>query len=250
MAISIKTDAEIKAMREGGKILAATLKEVCKMAKAGISTWELDQIAEKFILQHNGLPAFKGYNGFPATICTAVDEEVVHGIPRKNQILKDGDIFTVDCGVIFDGLYTDAARSIGIGEISKEKEKLLKVSKEALGKAIDIAKPGTRVNEIGKLIETVIKDAGFYVIHDLTGHGIGRELHEEPIVFNYEEKNAGTILKEGMTIAIEPIFAVSTGKIKQLNDNWTIVTMDGSPSVQEENTILITRNGNEVLTSP
>jgi len=250
MAISIKTESEIKSMREGGKILAATLEEVCKRAQPGVSTWELDQFAEKFIRKHNAIPGFKGYHGFPATLCTAIDEVVVHGIPGKNQILKEGDLFTVDCGVLFEGLNTDAAKSIGIGKISNEKEKLLKVAKEALSKAIDIAKPGIRVNEIGKSIETTVKNAGFHIIKDLTGHGIGRDLHEEPIILNYEDRTPGAILKEGMTIAIEPIFAISTGKIKELSDNWTLVTMDGSASVQEENTILITRNGNEILTSP
>lgn len=246
--IQIKTAKEIELMRESGKILAHLLEEVCAKAQPGVSTWELDEFAESFIKKHHGLPAFKGYHGFPATLCTAIDEVVVHGIPKKDQILKDGDLFTVDCGVIYKGFYTDAARSIGIGEISTEKIQLLKTAKEALGKAIEIAKPGVRVNEIGTTIEKIIKKAGFHVIHDLTGHGIGRELHEDPLVPNYRDHNPGPILKPGMTLAIEPIFAVGTSKIKELSDHWTLVTIDGSTSVQEENTILITQNGNEILT--
>lgn len=248
MGISIKTEEEIQIMREGGKILAEALEATMEKATMGISTWELNEFAEKFIIDKGGKPAFKGYQGFPATLCTAINEVIVHGIPRKNEVLQEGDLFTADCGVIYKGLYTDAARSKGIGKISKEKEKLIETAKRALNKAIDIAIPGTHLGEISKIIQETIEKAGFKIIHDLTGHGIGRSLHEDPIILNYWDGSQGPILKPGMTLAIEPIFSIGTSDMTTLNDNWTIVTKDYSCSVQQENTILITKTGNEVLT--
>lgn len=248
MAIIIKTDQEIKSMRASGKILAAVLAECCKLAKVGISTYELDKFAEKTILEKGGIPAFKGYHGFPATICTCLNNHIVHSIPQKNEFLKEGDLLTIDCGVIYEGMYTDAARSIGIGRISAEKEKLIVTANQALNSAIDIAKPGIHVTEISKTIQKIVETAGFHVIYDLTGHGVGRKLHEDPVIANYFVGNKGPILKEGMTIAIEPIFSIGTNYLKTLSDGWTIVTTDGSTAVQAEDTILITKNGNEVLT--
>ena len=210
MSIPIKNKEEIQAMREGGQILAYVLEETLKIAKPGISTLDLDHFAENLIRQKGGKPAFKGYHGFPGTLCTAINEVIVHGIPKENEILKEGDLLTIDCGVMWKNMYTDAARSIGIGEISEEKQKLLDVSKEALNAAINLARPGKHLNLIGKKIEEIVKEAGFHIIQDLTGHGIGKELHEKPIVLNYWEGYPGPILKEGMTLAIEPIF--STGK--------------------------------------
>lgn len=250
MPIPIKNEAEIKAMREGGKILANLLEEIRLRAKVGVSTYELDEFAEKFIKRHSATPGFKGYKGFPATLCTTIDEEVVHGIPDKNRYLKEGDLFTVDCGVIYEGLYTDAARSMGIGKISNEKEKLIETAKIALKEAIRVAKPGTRVGKIGETIEKIVKKAGFKIIKDLTGHGIGKNLHEDPIILNYKNNDdpSDPILKPGMTMAIEPIFTTGLGKIKEAEDKWTLVTIDKEPSVQEENTILITQKNNEILT--
>lgn len=248
MAIKIKSPEEIKTMREAGKILAEVLEEVCKRAKPGVSTEELDQFAEQFIRKHGGAPAFKGFHGYPKTICTAVDEIVVHGIPSKDQILKEGDLFTVDCGVMVDGLYTDAARSIGIGEISKTKQRLIKTAERAFFTAIDLAKPGTHVGELSIAIEHEIEAADFKVIYDLTGHGIGHSLHEDPMVLNFFNGNKGPILKEGMTLAVEPIFSTTSHEITTLEDGWTVVTADRSPSVQYENTILITQKGAEILT--
>ena len=248
MAIPIKSAEEIEIMREGGQILGYVLEETLKIAKPGISTFELDQFAENLIRSKNGIPAFKGYHGFPGTLCTAIDEVIVHGIPRKDEILKEGDLLTIDCGVIWKGMYTDAARSVGIGKVSEEKEKLLKVSKEALKAGIELAQEGKHLNFIGKKIEEIVERAGFYIIHDLTGHGIGKNLHEEPIVLNFWSHDKGPILKEGMIIAIEPIFSTGTHEIKTLDDNWTITTADNSCSVQEENTVLITKNGPQVLT--
>lgn len=248
MSIPIKTAQEIEAMRESGQILAELLEECIKRAKPGVSTQELDEFAENFILKKGGKPAFKGFHGYPATLCTAIDEIIVHGIPSKNQILKEGDLFTVDCGVIYKGMYSDAARSIGIGKISGEKNGLLKTAKKALNKAIELAKPGTPLGKISKAIQEIIEKEGYHIIHDLTGHGIGKTLHEEPIITNYWDGTAGPILKEGMCIAIEPIFSSTTSKMKTLKDKWTIVTIDNSPSVQEEHTILIGEKGAEILT--
>ncbi len=249
MPISIKTQEEIEIMRKAGKILAQTLEEVIKYAKEGVSTGELDKIAEDFIRSKGMLPAFKGFQGFPATLCTAINEVVVHGIPRMDEILKDGDLFTADCGVLDKGFYTDAARSIIIGNNpSKEKLRLIKTAKLALDRGIMMAQPGNHVSEISIVIEKTIEDAGFKVIHDLTGHGVGRDLHEEPTIMNSWDGTKGPILKPGMTIAIEPIFSVGTSEIITLKDDWTIITKDRSCAVQEENTILITESGNEILT--
>lgn len=248
MSIIIKSTEEIEAIRISGKILAEVLAECCKQAKIGLSTYELDQFAEKIIREKGGIPAFKGYHGFPATLCTCLNDRIVHSIPRKDEFLKEGDLLTIDCGVIYGGMYTDAARSIGIGQISAEKEKLITTANQALNNAIDMAKPGIHIGEISKTIQKIVETAGFYVIYDLTGHGVGRKLHEDPVIANYFDGNKGPILKEGMTIAIEPIFSIGTNYLKTLSDGWTIVTTDGSIAVQAENTILITKNGNEVLT--
>ncbi|PIZ75844.1 type I methionyl aminopeptidase [Candidatus Peregrinibacteria bacterium CG_4_10_14_0_2_um_filter_38_24] len=249
MNIPIKTPEEIEFMQIGGKVLAQTLDEVLRYAKIGISTTELDKIAEDFIRSKGMIPGFKGFHGFPATLCTAVNEVVVHGIPRKDEFLKDGDLLTIDCGVLHQGFYTDAARSIAIGNASKEKIRLIKTAKMALDRAIAIAGPGIHVGEISIVIEKTIEDAGFKVIHNLTGHGVGRGLHEEPTIFNFWDGNKGPTLKPGMTIAIEPIFSISASEIITLKDNWTIITKDRSCAVQEENTILITESGSEILTT-
>ena len=248
MGIPIKNQQEIKAMMEGGQILAFVLNETLKKAKPGISTLELDLYAEKLIKEKGAKAAFKGYHGFPGTLCTALNEVIVHGIPKNDDIIKEGDLLTIDCGVIWNGMYTDAARSIGIGRVSDEKNKLLKVSKEALNEAIKLAKEGNHLNIIGKKIEEVVNKEGFKIIYDLTGHGIGKTLHEKPIVLNYWEGKPGPLLQEGMTIAIEPIFSTGTHNMETLEDNWTIVTDDNSISVQEENTVLITKSEPIILT--
>ncbi|NIA01769.1 MAG: type I methionyl aminopeptidase [Nitrospirae bacterium] len=248
MSITIKNEEQIQAMREGGKILAEVLEKTCEKAIAGVSTLELDHFAENFIRGKRGIPGFKNYKGFPNTLCTCLNEKIVHGIPRKDEILKEGDLFTVDCGVIYKGMNTDAARTIAIGKISEEKQKLLSVAKETLAVATNTAKPGVHLNEIGKNIQKIVEKAGYHIIHDLTGHGIGKNLHEDPVVLNYWDGNPGPLLKQGMTLAIEPIFAIGTSQMRTLSDNWTLVTEDNSCSIQIENTILITQNGNEVLT--
>jgi len=248
MNIPIKTDGEIEAMRHGGKILAQVLEETMKRAAPGISTWELDRFAEEMIRRLGAAPAFKGYHGFPGTLCTNINEVVVHGIPKKNEILKEEDLFTIDCGVIYKGLYTDAARSKVIGNGSADKVLMVKTAYQALSSAIDTAKPGVRLGEISKTIQNIIEAAGFSVVRDLTGHGVGKKLHEEPIILNFFDGDMGPFLKPGMTLAIEPIFSMGSSEIITLKDNWTITTDDNSCAIQVENTILITQDGNEILT--
>lgn len=248
MAISIKTYEEINIMREGGKILAKTHEETAKLIKPGISTLELDQFAEDFIRQNGATPSFKGYHGFPATLCTCKNEVIVHGIPRSDEILQEGDIITIDCGVYYKGFHTDAARTFPVGEVSKEKKQLISHAYRILSEVTDKLKADIHLNEIGRLIETLAKKEGYHIVRDLTGHGIGRKLHEDPMVLNYWEGNPGPILKPGMTLAIEPIFAIGTHKMKELPDNWTLITADSSTAVQVENTFLITQDACEVLT--
>ncbi|MFH1284257.1 MAG: type I methionyl aminopeptidase [Candidatus Peregrinibacteria bacterium] len=248
MAIPLKTEYEINSMRRGGKILAEVLESVLSYAKAGVSTYELDRLAENLILAANAKPGFKGYKGYPATLCTSINDIIVHGIPKEDEILKEGDLLKIDCGVIMNDMYTDAARAKGIGPISPEKEKLIRTAEIALEEAINLAKPGTHLNKIGEKIQEIVEKAGFHIIRDLTGHGVGKNLHEDPIVTNFWEGIPGPVLREGMTLAIEPIFSVGTSEMKTLSDGWTIVTVDGSNAIQVENTILITRNGTEVLT--
>ena len=248
MPIIIKTPEEIDLMRKGGKILAEVLEKTCELAKPGISTLELEEFAEKFIRDCGALPSFKGYHGFPNTLCTSINEEIVHGIPKKDRILKEGDLLTIDCGVTFEGMITDAARSIGIGKISKEKEKLIKTAYQALSKAIDSVKPGIHIGIISRTIQNIIEKAGFHVIRDLTGHGVGKFLHEAPTILNYFDGNPGPIIEPGMTLAIEPIFSIGTSHMDTLPDKWTLVTKDHSCAVQAENTIVVTPSGCEILT--
>lgn len=249
MPIQIKTEKEIRAMKISGKILAEALEETCRFAKPGMSTFELDEFAENLIRKNNAIPAFKGYRGFPATLCTCLNKVIVHGIPKKDEIIQEGDLLTIDCGVIYEGMYTDAARSIIIGKcLINNRERLIKTAYQALNNVTDILKPGLHLNEIGKTIQKIVENAGFHIVKDLTGHGIGHRLHEEPIILNYWDGTPGPILKPGMTLAIEPIFAVGTGEMRLSSDKWTLVTTDNSDAVQIENTFLITENGNEVLT--
>lgn len=245
--IPIKTPEEIQIMREGGKVLAQCLKETAALAKPGISTFELDQFAENFLTQRDGKPSFKGYSGFPATLCTNVNDQVVHGIPNKEQILKEGDIISIDCGFFYKGFHTDATVLIGIGKISKEKQRIISTAEEALSKAIDCLKDGVLLGDLSETIEEVIRRNGYEVIEELTGHGIGRKLHEPPVVTNQRE-SAAPVLRSGMTIAIEPIFAAGSGDIITLKDKWSIVTRDHAIAAQIEHTVLITDNGCEILT--
>lgn len=245
--IELKSEREIKIIRENGVIVALTLEYLKEKMNPGIRTIELDRLAEDFIKKKKALPAFKGYRGFPGNICVSVNEEVVHGIP-KERVLKEGDIVSVDIGVFKDGFYADGAWTFPVGQITPEAKRLLEVAEKSLETGILKAEAGNRLGDISSAIQSLAEENGFSVVRDLTGHGIGRQMHEEPPVPNFGFSGMGPILKEGMVLAIEPMVNAGTYKIRTLEDNWTVVTEDGSLSAHFEHTIAITKNGREVLT--
>ncbi|MBT6068155.1 type I methionyl aminopeptidase [Candidatus Peregrinibacteria bacterium] len=248
MQTRIKTAEEIEAMRKGGKVLAGALKALEAFVKPGITGKQIDEFTENYIKDHGMTPGFKGYRGFPGTVCLCINDVVVHGIPNSNQIIRDGDIVTIDCGVIYQGLYTDSAVTYIIGNALEETVKFVKKVQKALYEGIKQIKPGRRLGDIGHTIEKAVKKEGYHIVRELVGHGIGEHLHEDPHVPNFGKKNTGMALKPGMTFAIEPIVGLETGEIKTLKDGWTIVTPDRSLSCQWEHTVLITHNGYEILT--
>ena len=242
-----KTESEIKLMRESGRILANTMKLLEKEVRPGISTKELDKIAFDYITSCGAKPSCLHYMGFPASICTSVDDIVVHGIPRKSQILQEGQIIGVDICVTYKGFVTDAARTFAVGEISPEKQKLIQVTEESFFNAISGLKAGSRVGDIGASVQKYVEKHGYSVVRDLTGHGVGRGLHEDPSIPNYGTAGTGPKLVAGMTIAIEPM--VNLGKYEVVFDGmWDVRTADGKPSAHYENTVLITDQGVEILT--
>ncbi len=247
--ILIKNNSEIELIRESSRIVAETLQLVKRYVKPGITTFELDQIAEDYIRSNNGIPAFKGYGydpPFPATICASVDEEVVHGIP-SDRILKEGEIISVDIGVLKNNYYGDAAITIAVGEISKEKRQLMKVTEESLYKGIEAAVAGNRIGDISYAVQSHCEKYGYGVVRDLTGHGVGRKLHEDPQIPNYGRKKTGRDIKDGMTIAIEPMINMGTYKVIVEDDKWTIKTLDNLPSAHFEHTIAIINGKPEIL---
>ena len=252
MTIQIKTSREIESMRKGGHVLGQCLAETAKRAVPGISTFELDQFAENFLRKHGTIPSFKGYQGFPGTLCTNVNEQVVHGIPNRKQILNEGDIIAIDCGCIYEDLHTDATVFTSVGnrkELSQEKKHLITSAEKILDTALNFIHDGIYLNDLCDTIGKAITSRGYSVVEELTGHGIGYHLHEPPHIPNQKEGTSkGPILKAGMTLAIEPIFTTGSGKIITLSDNWTIVTEDNSLAAQIEHTILITETGCEILT--
>lgn len=245
--ITVKSARELAAMREAGRLVGMVLAELQKAIRPGITTKELDTLAENLILQAGGKPAFKGYHGFPATICTSVNEEVVHGIPGL-KTLKNGDIISIDVGAAINGFYGDAAATFPVGEIGPQAQKLLTVTKTALERGIKQALPGKRLTDISHEIQTYVEANGFSVVRDYTGHGIGRNMHEDPPIPNYGPPNRGPRLEEGMTLAIEPMVTIGSYRVKTLPDHWTVVTCDGSLAAHFEHTIAITADGPEVLT--
>ncbi len=245
--IIIKNNQEIDLMRSAGKIVAETLLLVEEKVRPGITTAELDRIAEEFITKHGARPSFKGLYGFPASLCISVNEQVVHGIPG-GYVLKDGDIISVDCGAYINGFHGDAARTFGVGNISEEAQKLINVTRESFFKGIEYAKVGNRLTDISHEIQSYVEASGFSVVRDFVGHGIGRVVHEDPDVPNYGRPGRGPKLVEGMALAIEPMVNVGNYKVKTLNDDWTVVTSDGSLSAHYENTIVILPDGPEILT--
>ena len=248
-SIPIKTPAEIEKMRQGGIILRKVLDELEKMVCPGISTFELDKTAEKIIHSFKGAsPGFKGYRGYPASLCTSINAEVVHSIPHKKHILKEGDIIGIDCGIYYQGLYTDACRTVLVGKVSPEVQYFTKTTKKALKKAIKAVRPGGYIGDISAIIQKTIENQGYSPVIECTGHGIGHNLHEPPEILNAGRKNTGPIMQPGMILAIEPIANMGDGAVKTAKDNWTIITSDGSLSAHFEHTVLVTEEGYEILT--
>lgn len=247
MNISVKDDQEIAIMREGGKILGQILHEASGTVKAGNTTEEINKVVEHLIDKYNVRASFKGFNGFPASVCVCINNEVVHGIPG-DAVLKDGDIVTLDCGVFHKGFHTDSALTLPVGKVSEDVLKLIKTAEMALQNAIKIAQPGIKTGDLGIMIQQTVEKQGFSIIHELTGHGIGQNVHEDPPVFNFNNRGHSPILQPGMTIAIEPIISAGGSKIKLAKDGWTYLTMDNSLATQAEHTIAITGNGAEILT--
>jgi methionyl aminopeptidase len=247
--IQLKSPREIETMAEGGRILAATLETVRAAVRPGISTGELDQLAEEFIRSHDGaLPAFKGLYGFPATLCTSVNSEIVHGIPSRQRVLKEGDILSIDVGVKYRGYYTDAAETVPVGSVDAPTQRLLEITERALRAGIDAAQPGNHVGDIGAAVQRVVEAAGFSVVRTLVGHGIGVEPHEDPQVPNYGKPKRREALVPGLCIAIEPMVNAGGPATRTLRDEWTVVTQDGSRSAHFEHTVAITPEGPRILT--
>jgi len=246
--INIKTEEEINLMRASSNLVAKTHSIIAKMIKPGITTISLDKIAEEFIRDNGGIPAFKGYNGFPNTLCISPNSQVVHGIPSNYQIL-DGDLISIDCGVYMNGYYGDSAYTYPVGMISDDCEKLLRVTKESLYKGIEYCVEGNFIGDIGFAIQSYVELNKMNVVRELVGHGIGRDLHEKPEVPNYGLKGTGQILKEGMVLAIEPMVNFGTKEIKHHSDGWTITTADKKVSAHFEHTIIVRQNEAEILTS-
>jgi methionyl aminopeptidase len=250
VTIQLKSAREIELMALGGKILAATVQHLRSVVRAGLSTGELDQVAEDFIRSHDGAtPAFKGLYGFPGSICTSINNEIVHGIPSRKRVLEEGDIVSLDVGVKFEGFYTDAAETVPVGAIAAEHQRLLDVTREALVAGIDAARPGNHVGDIGHAVQTVVERAGFSVVRELVGHGVGVGPHEDPQVPNYGKPKRGTKLAPGLTIAIEPMVNVGLPGTRTLGDKWTVVTIDGKRSAHFEHTVAVTEDGPRVLTA-
>lgn len=247
MAVTIKSEREIELMREAGRILAKTHEELGKALRPGMSTWEVDHLGEQIIRSFGCIPSFKNYNGYPASICVSVNDEVVHGIPSKKRILKEGDIVSLDAGVIYKGYHSDAARTHGIGEISPQAKQLIEVTKQSFFEGIKYAKPGNHLNDISSAVQAYAERFGYGVVRDLVGHGIGEHLHEDPEVPNFAQKRKGMKLRAGMTLAVEPMINEGRLDVCWLDDDWTVVTEDGSLSAHYENTILICEDGPEIL---
>lgn len=245
--IICKTQRELDIMREAGRIVALTHKELKKHITSGITTKELDAIAEKFIRANDAIPSFKGYNGFRGSICASVNEELVHGIPG-NRVLNEGDIISIDIGAKYNGYHGDSAWTYAVGEISDQAQKLLDVTEQSLFKGLEEAKAGVRLSNISHAIQTFVEQHDFSVVREYVGHGVGQELHEDPQIPHYGPPNKGPRLKPGMVLAIEPMVNAGTRYVKTLADDWTVVTVDGKYCAHFEHTIAITEDGFEILT--
>lgn len=248
MSVTIKSQREIELMRESCRILGEVHDALSKIIAPGISTKEIDIEGEKLIRSYGCVPNFLHYNGFPASICVSVNDEVVHGIPNKKKILKEGDIVSLDCGLIYKGYHSDAARTYGVGKISDEAQKLIDVTKQSFFEGIKYAKAGNHLYDISNAIDDYVTPFGYGIVRDLVGHGIGTSLHEDPQIPNFRQKRHGILLEPGMTLAIEPMINMGTWEVCWEDDDWTVVTEDGSLSAHYENTILITEGEPEILT--
>ena len=244
-----KSPAEIEAMREAGRVSAKVLREVGALIKPGVTTAELDEFAETLIRLEGGIPAFKGYGGFPGSICASVNDQIVHGIPSKKVVLKEGDIISIDTGAIVDGWVGDNAWTYAVGTVSAEKKRLLEVTEKCLWAGLDAARPGNRLGDIGHAVQSVAEAAGFGVVREYVGHGIGRDMHEDPNVPNYGRKHSGIRLEPGMVLAIEPMINAGTHKTRQMPDGWLVCTRDGRPSAHFEKTVAVTEEGPVILTA-
>ena len=247
MAVTIKSPREIELMREAGRILAKTHEELAKNLRPGMSTWDIDHMGKEIIRSYGCIPSFKNYNGDPASICVSVNDEVVHGIPHKEHFLDEGDIVSLDAGVIYKGYHSDAARTYGIGEIDDDAKKLIEVTRQSFFEGIKFAKAGNHLNDISAAIQKYAESFGFGVVRDLVGHGIGSHLHEDPEIPNFARKRKGILLQPGMTLAIEPMITEGSYEVVWLDDDWTVMTEDGGWAAHYENTILITEGEPEIL---
>ncbi len=247
MAVTIKSEKEIELMREAGRILAIVHEELRDFIRPGISTLDVDKKGYDIIKKFGCTPSFLHYNGYPASICTSVNDEVVHGIPDKHRILQDGDIISLDAGVIYKGYQSDAARTWAVGEVSKEAKRLMEVTEQSFYEGIKYAKAGCHLYEISAAIEDYVVAHGYSCVRDLVGHGIGKELHEDPQIPNFHQKRRGLRLQPGMTLAIEPMVNIGKYDVCWLDDDWTVVTEDGTLSAHYENTVLITEGEPEIL---
>jgi methionyl aminopeptidase len=248
MSVTIKSAREIELMREAGRLLAEVHDELAAFIKPGISTKDIDKLGEKLIRERGCIPNFLNYHGYPASVCVSVNDEVVHGIPNKHRILQDGDIVSLDAGLIYKGYHSDAARTYAVGNISKEAQQLIDVTRQSFFEGIKYAKAGNRLHDISNAIAAYAESFGYGVVRDLVGHGIGTELHEDPQIPNFKQLRRGMKLMPGMTLAIEPMINAGTWEVCWLDDEWTVVSEDGSLSAHYENTVLITDGEPEILT--
>ncbi|QJC50683.1 type I methionyl aminopeptidase [Paenibacillus albicereus] len=245
--IICKSEAELRFMREAGRIVAETHRLMADAVRSGVTTRELDDIADRYIRSQGALPSFKGYNQFPGSICASVNEELVHGIPGSRK-LKDGDIITLDIGAQFEGYHGDSAWTYPVGDVTEEVRRLLEVTERSLYAGLELVKPDVRLYTVSHAIQKVVEDAGFSIVREYVGHGIGKDLHEEPQIPNYGIPDRGPRLKPGMVLAIEPMVNIGERYVQTLSDNWTVVTVDGSWCAHYEHTVAVTENGCEILT--
>ena len=250
MAVTIKSPREIELMREAGRILAKTHEELAKNLRPGMSTWDIDHMGEEIIRSYGCIPSFKNYNGYPASICVSVNDEVVHGIPHKEHFLDEGDIVSLDAGVIYKGYHSDAARTYGIGQIDDDAKKLIEVTRQSFFEGLRFAKEGYRLFDISAAIQQYVESHDYSIVREYVGHGVGAQMHESPEIPNYGHPGRGPRLLRGMTLAIEPMVNAGSAAIQQMSDGWTVKTLDGKWAAHYENSILITDGEPEILTAP